>query len=341
MKQATILFFLFFSIVNLFGQNVNTLNEQGNALIERNEIDSAIGVFSEIIKLDKYHSNSYYNLGVCYMMKGEFNSSIPFFNKTILLDSNYHEARFNRAAAYSKTNNFLFAIFDYEYYIQKVPEDSLAYYNKAMVHSEMGEKENALIELNNALKLSPNYAKAIYERAILYRSQLEYAKALSDIKSCLRFDKMDSMLLIQQADLNFLLNNYIIADSLYTNLSKGSKNIYFLEQIAFSRMYAGKNWPCLEAFALLIKQNPNNSSYYYNRAVIYINIDKNKEAELDLTRAIELKPKNLGEQLNLRGIARYNQELFNEACFDWEQASNLRNKEGKVNLDKYCEKRNE
>ena len=119
------------------------------------------------------------------------------------------------------------------------------------------------------------------------------------------------------------------------------KTTYYQEQIAYSTMYAGKNWPSIEVFAELIKQNATNYSYYLNRAIIYINIDKNQEAESDLTKAISLNPKDLGKCLNLRGIARYNQKLFNEACFDWQQASNLHNKDGKLNLEKYCEKRDE
>ena len=341
MKQTTLLFIMLFSLVNLFAQNVTKMLENGNTLIEKGELDSAIVVFTDIIKIDKYHTDAHYNLGVCYMMKEDYNSSIPFFNKTILLDTNYHEARFNRAAAYSKTNNFLFAIFDYEYYIQKVPNDSLAYFNKSMVYNQMGEGNNALIELNKAINIAPKYSKAIYERSLIFRKQNKLKKALKDIETCLNYDYADSVLLVQQADIHFLLENYSLSDSFYGALYKKSNHIYFLEQMAFSRMYGGKNWPSLEIFAQLIKKYPKVSNYYYNRAVVYIKIDKNIEAENDLSVGIGLKPTDLGNYLNLRGITRYNQKKFNEACFDWEQASNLHHEEGKSNLDKYCEQRDE
>lgn len=341
MKQFIILSFLLSTSFTSFTQEVNAVYEKGILFIEQNELDSAIQTFTRAAQIDKYHTNSFYNLGVCYMMKGEYNSSIPFFNRTILLDSNNNLARFNRAAAYSKTNNFLFAIFDYEYYIQKVPNDSQAYYNKAMVYLEMSEKENAFVELNKAINLSPYYKDAIFERALIYREKNDYSKALKDIESCMLFDKTDTLLLINQADLNFLLGNYDKAEKQYLSLFESLNTTYYHEQIAYSRMYAGKNWPSIEVFAELIKQNSTNYSYYLNRAIIYINIDKNQEAESDLTKAISLNPKALGKCLNLRGIARYNQKSFNEACFDWQQASNLHNDDGKLNLEKYCEKRDE
>ncbi|MCK5538381.1 MAG: hypothetical protein KAI79_16255 [Bacteroidales bacterium] len=91
----------------------------------------------------------------------------------------------------------------------------------------------------------------------------------------------------------------------------------------------------LKYLSLAIRQNPYNSVYYRNRALVYYRFENYKVADMDFTLYLDYTPKD-AEVLYKRGMCRFYNNEMSRACKDWRSASNEFNIDAAKMYKKYC-----
>jgi len=74
----------------------------GNIAFARNDIETAAGCYSEVIRLQPKRSKGYFNLGTCWMHIDPSRAT-PLFEKAVSLDPESPEYRLNLAASLAPT----------------------------------------------------------------------------------------------------------------------------------------------------------------------------------------------------------------------------------------------
>lgn len=103
MKRLTLLFsFLIVCLNPLLAQQ--NLFEKGNAAYQKEEYDSAISAYNQVLEQKEKHSVAlYYNLGNSYFKKGNLGQSILHYERALQLNPQDEETRQNLAIAQQKT----------------------------------------------------------------------------------------------------------------------------------------------------------------------------------------------------------------------------------------------
>ena len=86
---------------------------KGNSFLDHNDLRSAISAFTDAIRLDPQHVETYYLRGLAYAKSGELDKAIADYTEAIHLDPKYAAAYQRRGMAYEKKGNKLAAEKDY------------------------------------------------------------------------------------------------------------------------------------------------------------------------------------------------------------------------------------
>ena len=148
-----------------------------------------------------------------------------------------------------------FATFDKA--LKSNPQDINTYINISSLHNQKGDKEKALHFIKLGLMLDDQNADLYLTRAKIYEDQKKNDLAEADYKNLISFQPEN-----------------IIARSNYAIMKKN----------------AGKYEDALKDYTQMISEKPE-SLLYNNRADVYLNMKKYKEALIDVQKAITLDPK--------------------------------------------------
>ena len=119
--------------------------QHGTVMLMLGQIDTAVTVYSHVIKLSPCRVDAYNNRGTAYYQKGELDNAVQDFSTAIKLNPRCADGYNNRGAAYRKKGELDNAIKDYTTAIKLHPQLALAYYNRgeAWLHEKEWEKAKA------------------------------------------------------------------------------------------------------------------------------------------------------------------------------------------------------
>ena len=127
--------------------------QHGTVMLMLGQIDTAVTVYSHVIKLNSCHVDAYNNRGTAYYQKGEFDNAVQDFNTAIKLNPRCADSYNNRGKAYVDKGEFDFAIEDYNTAIKLNPQLALAYYNRGEAWLHLKEWDNAKADFTTAKRL--------------------------------------------------------------------------------------------------------------------------------------------------------------------------------------------
>jgi len=175
--------------------------------------------------------------------------------------------------------------------VSKSPQKARAFNGRGVAHMRSGDVESALADFETALRLHPSYATVLYNIAKCHIKKANYTQAIVYLVKAL--------------------------ESPYTVITKGqiqmTMGIVYLKQQDPSR--------ALRYFDVALDINPDLFYVYYYRALVYAKLK-------DFTQAIEqmntfLKYVWAVEYLNLRGVYYFNDEQYDQALNDFNEALKL------------------
>ncbi len=127
--------------------------QHGTVMLMLGQIDTAVTVYSDLIKLNPCRVDAYNNRGTAYYQKGELDNAVIDFNTTIKLNPHYADAYNNRGKTYVDKGKFNLAIEDYTKAIELNPQLALAYYNRAEAWLHQKEWDKAKADFTTAKRL--------------------------------------------------------------------------------------------------------------------------------------------------------------------------------------------
>jgi len=272
-------------------KNIDALIMRATTLFQLGEYDSALTDLTRVVQIYPYSSTIYFIRGRVYFENKSFERSIANYALAIEMEPNQSDFYRWRSLAYLASKDVDGALNDLNIGISLSPNAADLYFLRGSILHENGNYDAAIEDIHRAVELKPNqvdhylflrrvyrdkgdkqsYLSAIdatsraitllpeegflyYLRGRIYFDLQQYDEALSDFNLALRFDYRDVQLLFQRSQL--LMKN-------------------------------GEISAAIEDLTWLIANEPDQPSWFYQRASAYLNLNRNEEALNDIQTCLK------------------------------------------------------
>ena len=237
--------------------NAQTYLQRGLEAHQRNDLDTAIEYYNQVISLEPETSilvQAYYNRGLAYNSKREFDLAIENFNQAMTLKLDGAGVYFNRAYAYGEKGNHDQAIRDYTEAVLQQPDIMFAYYNRGIAHRAKGNYDLAIMDFTEEIRRQPGYGPAYLNLGLSFYSKGDFEKAISNFSRAIELQSDNS-------------NAYVCRGDAYSKLGLVDK-------------------ASLD-YTMVIGLNPDSPLGYYKRSEARLRLAQWDDAKSDLTIAKE------------------------------------------------------
>lgn len=253
-----------------------------------------ISIIIGLLLIDKYIPEDHIQIGNELFQMDKVKEAIEEYTKAIKENPKHGAAYNNRGLAYFQIKKINESIADYSKAIEIDPNNPSTHYNRGNLYTKINYRDQALEDFNNALKLNPYFEQAIVGRGGLYASLGKYKEAIEDFNTIIE-------------------NPTNIDESVLTEAYYNRGNI---------QMVSGKFKEAINDFTKCIEFNPQDHTYYVNRASSYSAIEELDESIKDYTKALSLSKDNT-MILNSRGLIYIRKNLLDLAEEDFKISNKI------------------
>jgi len=207
-----------------------------------------------------------------------------------------------RAEVYIKVSNYRLALEDLNKSIDLDHRNAVLLEQRANIHYLTGKYKPALEDYNTALKINPDEMKYYVGRAMVLNKTGLYEEAINN------------------------MNHYLI-------YYPGNDSVWY--HFGIIHFDNGNYLDAINCFNNSLKINQNDARYFAARGATYLKTKTYLYAWKDLAMALDLNPKDSQSFVN-KGIAAINTGKNDDACFCFEMAKRLGNKDAFNYAEKYC-----
>jgi len=143
----------------------------------KNDIQSALAEYAEVIRVSPENAEVYSNMGVLYNQIGEYGQAVAVLQKALLIDPGYSKAHNNIGLAYYKSGQLDQALEHLTRATELEPANIESYSNLGLVYKGMNESKKAEEAFQRALAIDAGYAAAHYNLGVLYDESGRLAEA--------------------------------------------------------------------------------------------------------------------------------------------------------------------
>ena len=212
--------------------------------------------------------------------------SIQYFNQVIRLKPYLSEPYFYRAIAKIQLEDYQGALRDCNAAIERNPFSPGCYYARGYIYRQLNELEKAEEDYTQALIFSPENHTYLLLRADTRAQRKQYKAALDDIDQLLRREPHSASTWSEKGHVCILKGDTLVA---------------------------------LEAFEQAAKYDKTNPAIWSALGVTNLMLNKEDEAYVQLTQAINLGSKWAGDYIN-RGVIHYRRHNYRGALSDYNSA---------------------
>lgn len=212
--------------------------------------------------------------------------SIQYFNQVIHLKPYLAEPYFYRAIAKIQLEDYQGALKDCNAAIERNPFSPGCYYARGYIYRQLDRLPEAEADYTEALHFSPENRTYMLLRADTRAQMKHYDDALDDIEQMLRREPQSASVWSEKGHIAILKKDTMIA---------------------------------LEAFEQAAKYDKTNPAVWSALGVTNLMLDREDEAYVQLTQAINLGSKWAGDYIN-RGVIHYHRHNYRGALSDYDQA---------------------
>ncbi len=200
----------------------------------------------------------------------------------------------------------------------------------------MTQDNAALDNYRKAIGVRNNRQDYYAETAAIAVRLKKYDEALDDINRAIRLAPYSFDLYLQRSGILRMAQKYDEArkdlDFYFTYLPADTKALY---QMGVNETANGNAISGIEFLSQVLEKETTSAEYFLARADAYFKADRYELAENDIAQALDLNPK-LPEAWLKKGIASYQVNQIENACYYWRKALDLGNKESSTYIYKYC-----
>ena len=212
--------------------------------------------------------------------------SIQYFNQVIRLKPYLAEPYFYRAIAKIQLEDYQGALLDCNAAIERNPFSPGCYYARGYVYRQLEQWVQADADYTEALHFSPENRTYMLLRADTRAQMGQYDEALEDIEWVLRREPQSASVWSEKGRVCFLQKDTLTA---------------------------------LNAFEQAAAYDKTNPAVWSALGVTNLMLDREEEAYVQLTQAINLGSKWAGDYIN-RGLLHYRRHNYRGALSDYDQA---------------------
>ncbi len=281
--------------------DIEALSLLSGVQVQEKDLDSAITTLKKVASLDPSRFKTHLSLGRLYLLKKDMDQAEKAYLKVISLDSKARVAYIELARIYGAKGQWDKA----ESELKKMIQASGSKYQNLYVLGRFYESRNNWVQAEKtylkAVDSAPGEDVApLMNLGLYYARRNSYEKALDAMARASALKKDDLDILVSMAQLNFDFKKIKDAETTIDKVlekDKGHVGANFLK----GRLYLVKRdfSNALDRFNLVIRDRPRNAMAYYFKALCLIGTGKNKLAEQDLLKTVELNPRMLDARLIL------------------------------------------
>ena len=151
------------------------------------DVDKAIKLFAEAVKLDPKDTDALNNLAVCYIESEQYSKALPLLEKVLALNAKYRGADLNIGAGYilqdqpDKATPPTTKAKDSPATANGKTVEAAAYYNLGLIDAQAGRYAKAQEEFEQSAKVKPSVATDVALAGVLL-AQGEYDAAVKNLK---------------------------------------------------------------------------------------------------------------------------------------------------------------
>lgn len=212
--------------------------------------------------------------------------SIQYFNQVIHLKPYLAEPYFYRSIAKIQLEDYQGALKDCNAAIERNPFSPGCYYARGYIYRQLNELEKAEADYTEALHFSPENRTYMLLRADTRAQMKHYDAALEDIEQMLKREPQSASVWSEKGHICILKKDTLTA---------------------------------LDAFENASKYDKNNPAVWSALGVTNLILERDDEAYVQLTQAINLGSKWAGDYIN-RGVIHYRRHNYRGALSDYDQA---------------------
>ncbi|HSY18820.1 MAG TPA: tetratricopeptide repeat protein, partial [Candidatus Acidoferrales bacterium] len=138
----------------------DAINNLGNALLQRGNVDDAIALFKKVLQIKPGYAEAINNLGNALFQKGNVDGAIAQYQQALEIDPGYAQADYNLGIALLQKGNVDEAIAHYRQALKTRPDYTDAINNLGNALLQKGEVEAAVRQYEKLLQLKPDYLEA-------------------------------------------------------------------------------------------------------------------------------------------------------------------------------------
>ncbi len=266
------------------------------------DYDNALENFSNYIDYSDYIDNNVYSyISYCHYKNKNYIEAVETYNEQFDQDSsissNPHEMQLKPLNKIVDDGVTYMAKILIELANLSLEEEdyksALQFYTDASdFDSDISQKYKNEINKLKIIVNTLNKADEYFEKGNSEYNSQNYEKAIEYYEKSLEFNPNIDLVHLNKADAYYQLKKYDTALDCYTTyINKTNKlDDYIYFRLAYCNRKQGNNDKALEYYTKAIELNPNDSSSYNNRALIYEDKEEFNLALKDFDKAIEIKP---------------------------------------------------
>jgi len=168
--------------------NLHAMNNLGVALARLRRFDEADRYFQRVLSLDPKFASAYNNIGLSYALQGNDESAFPYYQKALELESNHADAHNNIGNVYARKGEHDQAIEHFQKALEIHPDHPEVHYDLAVSLSFQGKFEQAKQHYLKAIEAKPFFPDAHNNLGALYQQQGDIENAIARFQMALRWN---------------------------------------------------------------------------------------------------------------------------------------------------------
>ena len=163
-------------------------NNLGNALLQKGQVDEAMGRYQRSLEINPDNAEAQYNLGNALLQKGQMDQALAQFKKALEIKPNYVQAHDNLGIVLATKGREDEGIAEYEKALEINPNYAEVRYNLGIALVKKGQVDEAMAQYEKALEIDPNYVAARCNLGVVLAQKGQLDAAIAQFQKTLQIN---------------------------------------------------------------------------------------------------------------------------------------------------------
>jgi tetratricopeptide (TPR) repeat protein len=278
---------------NKLTKKIEALVKQGDSLYLKNDYESAIQKYTDVIQLDKRNQFGYSARGLAKIYSHQYYEAIGDFNLALNINPNFAAAINNRGMAKFYLGDNDGAISDYTKALEIDSTLVNGYKNRGLSYLRLDQGADAEIDFSKAINLKPDDGDAYFKYGVAKAQLQQYDEALISYAKAIHLQYKTAELYNYRGISEYQLEKYDSASVSFNKaLGMEPDNIQYLDNYANSLYKQDDFNNARKQFEQYLKVKSDNPDTYNMIGLCKYFDEDFKGAIKDFTKSIELNRKN-------------------------------------------------